>query len=295
MNMKTCKSVMKMSAMMIAAMVLFTGCDRLSGGENSDIDDRLLRIEEKVDAINQSLNPEDAQMRNEDYPKSSITKEDIVIDSIEYESYLVLMAKNNGKEMATNVEVELIFYGENDQLISYNSSYFSNIAPGMSCPTIVAAPRDNMGNIVAYSRFEMNTKVGDYAFEGTDKSGQIELVHNQGLANNILVKAINKGTDVVDEVNIAIIYKKDGKIVGGTTGNIWGVASNASAIADIPTPLLWEGTPIEYDSYEVSVLSAYTNYYGENQGDQGDPDNQEKQGESSEKTEGTDATEETAE
>lgn len=220
----------KLITLLIAITLLLTGCISIE-------------FDEPVVDSSSGNNFHNSNIKADEIEKQ-ITVKLVETDSIDWHGVGVLLT-NNSPETIGDLEIQLLFYNESNNVISADSCYHRSVLPGSTVVSYIEAPN-------SYAKYDYNLvlDVDTYSFENLAKD--IEVKTNIG-DECIILHITNNANDTINELQYAVVFYKDEKIVDVTNGIDLGkdIDAGETIIEECST---WE---TNYDSYTVYINHAY--------------------------------------
>lgn len=211
----------KILLLCLAAMMLFvTGCDK-GGGEATGGNDIYKENEKLTDKIKSEV----FQMANGE---------------------LVAIIKNDNKQVV-DIDITVEFYDENNQFIKEAEEFAFGVGAGKE---VAVSFYDTPENFATYKLYADANK--GYAITFYDK---IELTHSNN-GENIIVQVKNNSGTVIDSMEVAVVYYKDGKAIGYDYDLESSVKADRTANFELDYPTDKNYREIPFDTYKVFLNSA---------------------------------------
>lgn len=128
----------------------------------------------------------------------------------EYGNGVIAIITNN-YNFNINLSGTAVFYDSSNKMLDKSSDGNYCLAKGATCVLNFYAPYDSDYNYVDYSTYKVNYSCSEAS--ATDRSSDISLTHNTG-TDNVMVEVENKGDEAFDYATVAIVFFKDGKVIG---------------------------------------------------------------------------------
>ena len=243
----------------VGVMLFAAGCSQVKSDNvsNEQLMEKVTELETKVDGLTSKFDNYYGSASVEEPEKSLVKSEDVVAQATPINNFLLVMFENKAQNIVSDVEVRVVFYDAQNNILSTDSNYISLIFPAKKYPINFAIPRDLNGNLVPYDHYEITSSVSDIAFDGEDASADVAYNDNLGALNNVMVNVENNGDKDIQEVCFSAEFYLEGQLVGASTGSVWGLNAGQNAITEIYPPLDEYGQNIAFDKYELSITSAY--------------------------------------
>ncbi len=174
----------------------------------------------------------------------SISEETIISNNS-----LVAIIKN-GNDESINIEVEAVFYDADGNPLGSNSAYLSIYNKQQMACNFYDIPS-------GYSDYEISIKATKPIY--TNYSNKIDVTSND-TGEQIVVQVTNNSSDTIDNIDIATVFYKNGKIVGYENGYDSDLKSDATSTSNIYYPYDANFENVSFDKYKVYV-SAYSYNY----------------------------------
>lgn len=248
-----------MAIVLVGTMLFISGCSQVKSGSvsNEQLMEKITELETKVDGLTTEFGDYYGSASMEEPEKSLVKSEDIVAQATPVSNFLLVMFENKAQNIVSDVEVRVVFYDVQNNILSTDSNYISLIFPSKKYPINFVIPRDLSGNLVPYDHYEITSSVSDIAFDGEDASADVAFNDNLGALNNVMVNVENNGEKDIQEVCFSAEFYLEGQLVGASTGSVWGLNAGQNAITEIYPPTDEFGQNIAFDNYELSITSAY--------------------------------------
>ena len=159
---------------------------------------------------------------------------------------LVAIVKNNNKE-SVSLEVEAVFYDENGDSVGSDTNYLSIYNNQEMACNFYNTPSD-------YSNYEINIKAEDNYYN--NYSNQVDIKDNN-TGEQITVQVTNNAGEDIEYVDTAVVFYRDGKIVGYDEDYSDDLRDEKTATFNINYPYNENYYDVTFDEYKVYV-SAYS-------------------------------------
>ena len=163
---------------------------------------------------------------------------------------LVVIAKNNNK-VAVEMEIEVEFYDANGKIVGSDTEYYFAVDPNREVAGQMYDTPEKFDNYKIY----VDAKKAEESY--TTYFDQIEVVHNNN-GEEIIVQVKNNSKDVIDEMDVSVVYYQGDKAVGIDYDMESEIKSGRSANFTFYYPEDQNYNEVKFDSYKVFVNEAYT-------------------------------------
>lgn len=211
---------------LVAMMLFVTGCGNTGTGGNTGKNE----LQQENEKLTDKINSEVLQMVNGE---------------------LVVVLKNDNK-VDVNVDIEVEFYDENGQFIKAAQDYAYGLGAGREAAVDVY---DVPEKFATYKVYADATK--SYSITYYDK---VELTHSNN-GEEIIAQVKNNSGQVIDSIQIAVIYYKDGKAIGYEYDLESDVKADRTANFSLDYPYDKNYRKIPFDTYKVYLNSAESYNY----------------------------------
>ena len=171
----------------------------------------------------------------------------------EYSEGVVAVITNN---YSYNIDLTgtAVFYDSSDKMLDKSADYNYCLAKGATCVLFFRTPYDSDFNYVDYSTYKVNYSCRESI--AINKSSDIEINYNDG-TDNVMVEVTNKGDEKIDAATIAIIFFKEGNVIGYDYSYANCEEPGTSAYLDFDYPYDENYDRIVPDDYEIYLNFAY--------------------------------------
>lgn len=163
---------------------------------------------------------------------------------------LLVIAKNNNK-VAVEMEIEVEFYDADGKIVGSDKQQLFAVGPNREIAVQMYDTPDNFDNYKIYADAEKAEESYTTYFD------QIEVVHNNN-GEEIIVQVKNNSKDVIDEMDVSVVYYQGDKAVGIDYDMESEIKSGRSANFTFYYPEDQNYNEVKFDSYKVFVNEAYT-------------------------------------
>lgn len=175
---------------------------------------------------------------------------------------MVFVVKNNGKDTADYINIDIAFYDANGKLTKTDKQYARNLLAGSEAMVRVDLTEySNDGKTKLPNKIEVAVNKTDYGttFEEvyTSKvSGKVEKSETEG---QLTLTLTNQSGKTLDEVSPAVVFYKDSKPVDVVIDYLYNVGETSTSTIYIPTYIDKEETKyLDYDDVKVVINSAFS-------------------------------------
>lgn len=170
----------------------------------------------------------------------SVSEEGIAADKT-----LVAIIKNGNKE-SVDLEVEAVFYDEEGNSVGSDTSYLSIYGNQEMACNFYNTPTN-------YSDYEINIKANESVYD--NYSNKVEVKDNN-TGEQLAVQVVNNAGQDINNVDVAVVFYKDGKIVGFGNDLASDLREGETSTSNIYYPYDENYDDVTFDEYKVFV-SAY--------------------------------------
>ncbi|MCR4586969.1 MAG: hypothetical protein K5682_01050 [Lachnospiraceae bacterium] len=238
---------------LMAVLVLF---------QMNKISEQLASMQTYVSGMNNYLGVE-TEVTQEDelvIKENTVKKDDIEVTTTDKGNYLLFTYTNNGSEVLTSMDVSVVFYDEEGKMINMATDYIYYLFPGCSFDSQVFVPTDQEGNVIQYNSFEIDKKISNSTFHGTNMMSDVTYEYNQGTDSTVMLKVTNNSTlTALDNACFQIVFYSNGEIIDTYTCDAYNIAPAESGYVQC-TPY-GQASYIIADSIEVKLMYAYGDSY----------------------------------
>lgn len=161
---------------------------------------------------------------------------------------LVVFAKNNNTT-AVDMDIEVEFYDENETFVGSSTNYLTAVEKGKE---IAVEMYETPANFKTYKIY-----INAEETEETEYFDKIEMTHKNN-GETIAIQVENKSEDTIEFLSVAVVYYKDGKVVGIEDSTDLDVKPGRKGNFNIDFPYDAEYNHVEFDDYKVYVTEAYS-------------------------------------
>ncbi len=241
---------------MILSSLILGGCSIGSTDSEETINTQdFSSLHEQLDSIQSNVK------QYMDVPSASdyiiVTTNEITYTFTELESNLLIQLKNISKDSYKDLNLLMIFYDADNNIISSSTQYLDNILTGKTYAANIIYPTDQNGTKIAYDHYEIQMKAFPYNISVEDFSDQIDIASNKGLDGYVIAKLTNKSDQILSSIDSYILYYDDGgNIIGCEQGGVYDVLSNSYDVISYSLPYGIDYIPLEYADYKIFITSA---------------------------------------
>lgn len=218
-------------AALFACACSLTGCITIEYEEEQPVDN--------VVEGNGEVSPEAADV------KEQIDVEIVPCVGSEWGGVGVLI-KNGSPYTIGEMEVQVLFYDSEDNIIDTGSDGHDVVLPGSTVVSYMETPDE-------YARYDYKLNIDVEANGGyKNHAANIDIKTNAG-ENCVIIQFTNNAGVDIDEIEYAVVFYKGDKIVDVTNGiDVYDVPTGETIVEECST---WN---VDYDRYEVYLNQAHT-------------------------------------
>ena len=191
---------------------------------------------------------EDETKQTQEQDPISETQDGDTSAAMTKEGKLLVFAKNDTNTVA-DMDIEVEFYDENGAFVGSDIDYLTAVAPGNE---IVVEMYNTPTKFSTYKVYVNEEET--YNIEYLD---EIETSHNNN-GEEIAVQVKNNSSDEIDYITVAVVFYKNGEIVGFSDGIESSIKAGRSGNFNIYYPYDANYDDVEFDDYKVYVTEAYS-------------------------------------
>ena len=218
----------------------FTGCSIIPNKTNVKKNQVVTPVREKK---NKDEEKEVEEKEEKEWSKN-ITHEEEQIEN----GKLVLFAENKN-DIAVNLFVTVEFYEKDELKVTDKESLYGVGAKNKIAVSIYDTPD-------TYDSYKVSIEAKDEKSYKcyTDK---LEVIDSEE-DDKVVIQATNKSEAIIDYVSISVVYYKDGKAVGLSTGFDSTIKPDKTANFNIYPAYTKDYEYVEYDTYKVFINQVYS-------------------------------------
>ena len=164
---------------------------------------------------------------------------------------LVVMA-TNGNNVAVDMSIEVEFYDANGTIVGNGNDMLEAVGPKAEIATEIYGTPDSFNNYKIYVDVEKTDNISYF-----DK---LELTHNNN-GEDIIVQVKNKSDDVIEYMDVSVVYYKENKVVGYDDDLQLDVKAGRSGNFTLHFPYDKRYKDVSFDNYKVYINQAYSYNY----------------------------------
>ena len=184
-----------------------------------------------------------------------------VMDSLTAETIvtpreLLILFENHG-DVPADIHGEVVFYGENGEMLSLEERWSDPCWPDGRAMLSVYLPHDEDFQFVPFDSYEIRLDAEEAEEDEASRyfGNELEIVSNVGTEGTVLASISNPTGQVFRMVQMICLYYKDGEAVGYVPCIINEVEEEAVAEFGRPTDEHYK--TLEFDDYEILVMSTW--------------------------------------
>lgn len=184
--------------------------------------------------------------KGSDFDTEKIEK-NITISEIEEakDGSLVAIVKNDNDEVV-EIEIEVVFYDSEENSLGSDTCYLSMYNKQEMACEFYDTPSD-------YNDYEVNVVAEENYYP--NYFNQIEVTDND-TGEQVVVQVTNNADEEIEVIDVAVVFYKDGKIVGYSGSYESNLRSGSKSTSNIYYPYDENYNDVSFDDYKVFV-SAY--------------------------------------
>lgn len=200
---------------------------------------------EHVDAVDNVTEGEIAETADLSNIEEQIAVEVVKADSAEWRGVGVLVTNNSAVTIG-ELEVQVLFYNEEGQIIDTATDGHDVILPGSTVVSYSEAPSE-------YARYDYKLDV-DVNANGSYKNHAADVKIETNIGEECIILQITNNAEVdIEEFEYAVVFYKNGEIVDVTNGtDVYDIESGDTVIEECGT---WG---VDFDTYKVFINQAHT-------------------------------------
>lgn len=180
--------------------------------------------------------------------------ENISMESSIVNNSLILFITNNNKE-TIDIDIKVEFYNKKDKVVSTEEDIFSAILDKKELAVIF----DIYKEYEYYKIYLESEKSSFISYEDKITITEDNVPDEYKIDFNIL----NNAEDVIEYIELAIVFYRDDLIVGFDSNYATNLKSNGNIVIKFAYPHTSDYKPIEYDNYKIYINEACT--YNDNE------------------------------
>lgn len=175
-------------------------------------------------------------------------------------SELIFSVTNKGSELIDYVNIDVAFYDEKGNLIRTDKQYARNINVNQeNFSKMNLVQYDEKGNIILPYKIEvvLNKTIYSSKYETTYNDKIEANVSKSDEEGQLNLNIKNNSGEVLDDINVAVVFYKDSKPVNVQVSSFQSVESTTSQIIYVPTVISDDNVKmLDYDDVKVVVNNA---------------------------------------
>ncbi len=246
--------------LLLVAMLLSTflsgGCSMGNTGSQETISTQdFSSLREQLDTIQTNVNQYMNVPSASDYIIAA--SNELSPTFTELESGLLLQLEDISKDSYKEVNILMIFYDEDNNILFSSTQYLENVLTGNTYAAKITYPTDQNGATVAYDHYDVQIKALPYSVPIEDFSDKVETVSNKGFDGYVTAKIMNKSDTTLDTIDSYILYyDEDGNLIGCEQGNTYNLLPDSYDVVSFSPPYGLDYIPLEYADYKIFITSA---------------------------------------
>lgn len=188
----------------------------------------------------------DDTSQSESNSSNSIEENISIVESSQSESGKLVAIVKNSNDEPVYVEVKVVFYDEEGNTLNSETAYMSISSNSEMSYYFYNTPSD-------YDTYEFTFDAETDYYE--NYTNQFDITDTD-TGEQITVQTTNNSSETVDYVDVAIVYYRDGVIVGYDEDFYYDLEAGQTATFTLYYPFDADYEEVEYDDYKV-FFSAY--------------------------------------
>jgi len=240
----------------LAVTLLLNGCataasqpeNTISNQDFSSLHEQLETLQTDVSHYINTPSPSDYQMLTEQEMKTSLGA---------LSSELLLQLDNLTDVSYREVNIAIIFYDKENNLLDNATCYVDHILAGKSYYTSVYCPTDAENNLLEYDHYELQVKALPMEGEVTDYSDQVYVTSNPMAGQGIIAKFSNDSDEILNNIAVYLLYEDaEGNTIDCETYTIYNLLPESFEAATFSSPYDTNYESVPYENYTLVVASA---------------------------------------
>lgn len=187
--------------------------------------------------------------------------EESALNPVYYEVNNSIILQIEVKDTSSYLEISplIVFYDENNKILSSSNAYFSYIYPNVTYATTINFLSST--ETLSYDHFEVQYRgiLADKKDFPENMANQVTVTSNIGANNCVIAKFINQSDYDLSYVNSYVLFYSNGELIGCTESGVYDLIHNSFGITEYSNPYDINYSEIPYDDYKLIVTSAYQN------------------------------------
>lgn len=240
----------------LAFSLLLGGCANVPAQSESTISNQdFSSLHEQLDTLQVNMSHYMKTPSASDY--KILTETEIKTSMEKLSSELLLQLDNLTDVSYQELNISIIFYDEDNQLLNNASAYVDNLLAGKTSMLSVYCPTDKENQILAYDHYELQIKALPIEGEVTDYSDQVSVISNPMDGQGVIAKFTNDSDVTLNNVSAYVIYRDaEGTILDCETYFMYDLLPGGFETATFSTPFDANYDPLPYEDYTLVVASA---------------------------------------
>lgn len=220
----------------------------ISNQDFSSLHEQLETLQTDVSHYMNTPSPSDYQILTEAEMKTTIHK---------LSTELLLQLDNLTNRSYRDINISIIFYDKDNQLLNNSSCYVDHILAEKSYHTSIYCPTDEENQLLEYDHYELQIKVLPMEGEVTDYSDQVSVTSNPMEGQGVIAKFTNDSDVILNHISAYILYKDaQGNVIDCETYTVYDLLPGSFEVATFSSPYDTNYNPVPYENYTLVVASA---------------------------------------
>lgn len=194
---------------------------------------------------------------------NTFSAENVTLETVITEDdKLMIKLSNKGTELIDLLDVDVAFY-KDQELLKTGDAFVKDLEMNKDGYTYTELPKDASGSTIEPTKIDVKVHKNVYETKTIESYvNQVKVTHtvDQKDANKITLTVENSSKQVLNEVEIATLFYKDGKIVGILTSYLMNVKEKATTVVYVPAIVKNSSAEyIKYDEIKFSINHAIKN------------------------------------
>lgn len=245
----------RIGALLCAASFLFllSGCLAIPAGVI--VAESLQQLEAKNFSTNTEISSEQSKMHTPGELKAfaeNITckAEETVVGNV------IAVAQNQNTETLGSVYGEIIYFDEENQMLSADSFVLESMLPGQRAVFVFSPCVDVNGMQISADHYTIHFVVSELYYDMPNMVDSVEISHNDS-AGGVSAQFFNHADTDIGELEAYVLYYKDELLIGAGYGSLSDLPAKNYKTVCLTAPYGLNGEVITYDDYEILLNFAY--------------------------------------
>lgn len=231
--------ITRLLVLAIFSLSLLTGCSNNAESNSTGTNPNST-------GTNPNSNESSSGNQSESYTSSELEKHITSSGAITERGKLVVFVKNDN-DVAIDIEIEVEFYDAENVIVGSDSDSWHAIGNNSEIATEMWNTPENFDNYKIYVDVEQTEETSYY--------DQLEVTHNNN-GEEIVVQVKNNSQDVIEYINVSVVYYQGDKVVGIDDSSDSDIKSGRSANFNLMFPYDKKYNDVNFDNYKVFVNEA---------------------------------------